>query len=856
MITKWTRRMRTTLRAIDALKLLDLKYLRPLESGLVPDSHPWVTGIHPDTLLPTYVENVVFSTKPETDATGNDEMIAEHLWRMLGDQISEVAESQEFPFGRHHSKQVTDQYFFGCIRFSAGIVIFNNAKEAANLVNQARFRREMKRFCKETSRDLLFVFREKQLEQKSIDMISGLLVRNMRYHVLFPDLDRCRYPVLIISAGHTSRLLSLLRMREKEVHVLERMIPPAIPRKRYFTQDFSVEPMRTMRLPFEKRLSDSQRASASHALELETETLGRVAQLAKPLFSFHAKTVVPNITSATTTIVENRLDVHHKELIQIAIIGGGVNGLSLAAQLKAKGLRPVIIEASERLADSYRKLPNNFRLPFKANRLRLPYFPKKSIGRRKDFLAGQFGQVLEQYAKDQDLTVLNPFRVSSIRKNAFGLFELKSQSGDHLVADQVVLAIGPSKINEFLDLWKKSLPDVPVLEANEYRSPQHLQETLKLRDMAKILVVGADHRALHIIYELERSNYRVLTDQMGPESYPQYPIYGDRIETLYEEGRVHRVPLELARPSLDLIQKHYKIDVVILALSRVVDLPECIDFSHDLESTGFHTAEYGQSFEEWIDFVEIEKQTKVIAERIESTLQDQSRRVITQVDFPVHVMNASEHLRSGKLDVASMLNPSDRTVWFALGAYSQKLTLGIGSVAYEFSLHKDQVRKLSGLSDVNADIVLSLESDDNSAISPKVLEALSDDYISFVQNEEVDSALDREMELTKKWMEMLNKMQFYPKYEVDFSKFKHVGDCVSALIKDGILDGSSSPLDLQVYLAHPCDLSDYFHIFNVEYRASERQIMHSSFVHRGLRIAKDTTERVLEVSNKKLRASR
>ena len=190
------------------------------------------------------------------------------------------------------------------------------------------------------------------------------------------------------------------------------------------------------------------------------------------------------------------------ERFETVIVGGGQAGLAVGHHLTKRGHSCVILDANDRIGDSWRKRWPSLRLYSPARAAALPGMrfpaPPHSFPSGLDMAA-----YLEAYAHEFALPVRTGAAVDGLERNGDGYVVT---AGEHrFEADNVVVATGvfqhehpvtPAFAGE-LD------PEIRQLHSADYRSPAQLQE-------GAALVVGAAHSGGDIAYEVARAGHRTL----------------------------------------------------------------------------------------------------------------------------------------------------------------------------------------------------------------------------------------------------------------------------------------------------------------------------------------------------------
>jgi putative flavoprotein involved in K+ transport len=217
-----------------------------------------------------------------------------------------------------------------------------------------------------------------------------------------------------------------------------------------------------------------------------------------------------------------------EEHIETVIIGGGQAGLAVGYHLRTRGRPFVILDANERVGDSWRMRWPSLRLYSPASVDGLPgmAFPAPPNSRPTAFEMADF---LESYAERFELPVRTGVAVQGLERN--GDSYVVTAGGARLHADNVVVATGVFQhehptIPEFADELD---PSVRQLHSADYRSPAQLQS-------GAVLVVGAAHSGGDIAYEVARAGYATI---LSGRDTGQVPFDID--------GRLSRVVFPLLR---------------------------------------------------------------------------------------------------------------------------------------------------------------------------------------------------------------------------------------------------------------------------------------------------------------------
>ena len=187
--------------------------------------------------------------------------------------------------------------------------------------------------------------------------------------------------------------------------------------------------------------------------------------------------------------------VSDAERIETVVVGGGQAGLSVGYHLARRGLSFVILDANERIGDSWRKRWDSLRLftPARFNGLDGMPFPGPAHSfSSKDEVA----DYLETYAARFRLPVRTGVRVRRLSRN--GARFLVDAEPQLFEAENVVVAMGSYQLPR-LPVFAASLdPDIVQLHSGAYRIVAQLRE-------GRVLVVGVGNSGAEIALDVAAS---------------------------------------------------------------------------------------------------------------------------------------------------------------------------------------------------------------------------------------------------------------------------------------------------------------------------------------------------------------
>jgi putative flavoprotein involved in K+ transport len=189
------------------------------------------------------------------------------------------------------------------------------------------------------------------------------------------------------------------------------------------------------------------------------------------------------------------------ERYETVIVGGGQAGLSVGYHLKRQGGSFVVLDAGERIGDSWRTRWDSLRLYSPASHDGLPGMPfpaPRTAYPTKD----EMGDYLEAYATRFELPVRSGVRIEALAKEN-GAYV--ATAGDRrFEADNVVVATGVFQTAHVPDFADDLDPGITQLHSSAYRNLSQLQD-------GPVLVVGAAHSGSDIAFEAASRHDVVLS---------------------------------------------------------------------------------------------------------------------------------------------------------------------------------------------------------------------------------------------------------------------------------------------------------------------------------------------------------
>ena len=199
---------------------------------------------------------------------------------------------------------------------------------------------------------------------------------------------------------------------------------------------------------------------------------------------------------STTAHIVGRMNEH----IETVIIGGGQAGLAVGYHLARSNRSFVILEANERIGDSWRKRWDSLRVftPAKFNGLPGMRFPAPSLSfPTKDAVA----DFQASYAARFNLPVRTSTKVDGLSRE--GDRYVVTAGSSTFAADNVVIATGACQVPRIPDFASELSPGIVQLHSSRYKSPAQLRE-------GDVLIVGTGNSGAEISLELLRSHHVLL----------------------------------------------------------------------------------------------------------------------------------------------------------------------------------------------------------------------------------------------------------------------------------------------------------------------------------------------------------
>ena len=183
------------------------------------------------------------------------------------------------------------------------------------------------------------------------------------------------------------------------------------------------------------------------------------------------------------------------ERFETVVIGGGQAGLSVGYHLAKRGHSFVILDANERIGDSWRNRWDSLKVftPSRYDGLPGWAFPAPA---RSFPTKNEVADYLEAYAGRFDLPVRSGVRADGVTKQGNRYIVT---AGDRFEADNVVVASGAYQTPRVPAFASELDTSIVQMHSTQYRNPSQLRE-------GGVLVVGAGNSGAEIAFEVSRSH--------------------------------------------------------------------------------------------------------------------------------------------------------------------------------------------------------------------------------------------------------------------------------------------------------------------------------------------------------------
>ncbi|MEE9429000.1 MAG: NAD(P)/FAD-dependent oxidoreductase [Paracoccaceae bacterium] len=242
------------------------------------------------------------------------------------------------------------------------------------------------------------------------------------------------------------------------------------------------------------------------------------------------------------------------------VIGAGLSGLAAAKALRSRGIPVTVLDASPRIADTWRARHPQLRLNIHRHFARLPgqeMTKTDGIYIRRDTVV----EFLTEYAEKLDTPILHDTKVTGLERDSDG-WCVTSDKGEFRCSN-VIIATGRERL--------KTIPDWPGIECfqGQVIHSADLGDVTRF-DGKNVLVIGAGNSGTDVLNHLSRSNPAQVwvSVRHGPAILPSR-IFGFPLQRL--ANVFSAIPRMMLDPAFAIIQRYFIGDLRRYGLRRHTD---------------------------------------------------------------------------------------------------------------------------------------------------------------------------------------------------------------------------------------------------------------------------------------------
>lgn len=520
----WAKQMLSNTKGI--FTVLDMILFRPVQGGLIPENHPWTTGLDPRTGKTVWSDNIIFATDPKTDwncparyVPDSDEEIVRKVGLYLAGMVKKTVSTLEHPFGTRARMPAAIGYIHGAVHYNSGIIIFNDYAEGIYHLSDPRFISEMQRFARESKREIMIMFRERVYEPKAYAYFAGMIRTVLPWFSntngpIRPSTDPVNdqflvggkvmwgnpapYPVVNPITGNWIEFVREVAHAAEDKSALERICLPPVGRNTYFQEQYQ----------------GNRQQARRHERWLAIGTAARVRARGDNLFFVSESDLEKEKTLAHQS-KPKYVNANGGNDWPVVIIGAGPAGLSVAQELKQRGINALILEQSDSVGSSWRRMPAERQLVSIWALSELANTPKEIRPTERFVSFDRFAKYLENYARHHQLAIATNAQV--IRTRALPCqkgFAVSLADGTEILAADLVNATGYA-CNPFTPEIDGAVSSaIPSLHSAHYKNPAQVAGLAGGRGK-RVLIVGKGLSAGQAMLELAKTGFAVTLSVRG-----------------------------------------------------------------------------------------------------------------------------------------------------------------------------------------------------------------------------------------------------------------------------------------------------------------------------------------------------
>jgi rSAM/selenodomain-associated transferase 2 len=167
--------------------VLDFMYWHKVGAGLLPEGHPWITGLIPGTRETIWEKNIIFASKRKRSwhfsEPEDDGVIVRRVGRFLAQMVAKSNISEpEILQGKRRRMPHAVNYIHGSVHYNGGFLLFNDFHDAIYYLADRKFIKELRRFARIEKREHTIVLRERSYDPEEYAwFVSFLRARLLWY---------------------------------------------------------------------------------------------------------------------------------------------------------------------------------------------------------------------------------------------------------------------------------------------------------------------------------------------------------------------------------------------------------------------------------------------------------------------------------------------------------------------------------------------------------------------------------------------------------------------------------------------------------------------------------------------------
>jgi hypothetical protein len=193
--------------------VFDLTWLRPVGGGLIPNDHPYATGIDPKDGESLWYKNMIYQSPRKKEFKQTDEEIVEKVMSFLSRMVSASASTELHPKGKKDRMPPAVNYIHGTVHANGVSLVFDDFKDALAHFTCPNFLKDFNKMIHTEKREPTIIFRDRNYdpEEKSKFPFFGNPNGNKkRLHWGTP----APYPVFNLITGYWIHATQALRTEE------------------------------------------------------------------------------------------------------------------------------------------------------------------------------------------------------------------------------------------------------------------------------------------------------------------------------------------------------------------------------------------------------------------------------------------------------------------------------------------------------------------------------------------------------------------------------------------------------------------------------------------------------------------